>query len=69
MSVPRRIAVVTNLSTHHRRPLFERLSLRFEADLYLTSRRREWYRAPSVGAEMAAFHAASEMRPLGRAQR
>ena len=40
---PRRIAVVTNLCTHYRRPLFERLSNRFDADFYFTSTGTERY--------------------------
>jgi glycosyltransferase involved in cell wall biosynthesis len=38
-----RIAVVTNLCTHYRLPLFERLAERFDADFYFTSSGIERY--------------------------
>lgn len=38
-----RIAVVTNLCTHYRRPVFERLSNHFDADFYFTSTGTERY--------------------------
>lgn len=38
-----RIAFVTNLPTHYRRPLFEELARRFDIDFYFTSRGRERY--------------------------
>jgi glycosyltransferase involved in cell wall biosynthesis len=38
-----RIAVVTNLCTHYRQPLFERLSNHFDADFYFTSTGTERY--------------------------
>src|SRR5258708_28987097 len=38
-----KIALVTNLSTHYRRPLFDELGRRAELDVYLTSRGTEWY--------------------------
>lgn len=58
-----KLALVTNVCTHYRRPLFESIAERFEAHFYFTSRGREWYRPPSVSAEIAGFHAVTEVRP------
>jgi glycosyltransferase involved in cell wall biosynthesis len=38
-----RVALVTNVSTHYRRPLFDELAGRVELDVFLTSQGREWY--------------------------
>src|SRR4051794_7125898 len=38
-----RVALVTNLCTHYRRPLFDELAGRVELDVFLTSQGREWY--------------------------
>ena len=38
-----RVAFVTNLCTHYRRPLFAELSRRLDIDFFLTSRGEEWY--------------------------
>jgi glycosyltransferase involved in cell wall biosynthesis len=48
-----RIAFVTNLCPHYRRPLFEELSRRLDVDFFFTSRGREWYwlgAAPDPGS-------------------
>lgn len=64
-----KLALVTNVCTHYRRPLFESVAERFDADFYFTSRGREWYRGSSVSAELGAFNSVSEARawPLARA--
>jgi glycosyltransferase involved in cell wall biosynthesis len=59
-----KVALVTNVCTHYRRPLYESVAKRFEADFYFTSRGREWYRGSSASAETGALHAVSEGRPL-----
>ncbi len=38
-----RVALVTNLCTHYRRPLFEELGRRFDVDFFFTSTGSEWY--------------------------
>ena len=57
-----RIALVTNVCTHYRRPLFERISHRFDADLYLTSRGREWYSAGGQEPSSAGLEAIVQPR-------
>lgn len=43
MSAVARIALITNLATHYRRPLFEEISRRLDVDFYFTSRGNERY--------------------------
>lgn len=43
MSVGVRIALVTNLATHYRRPLFEEISRRIDIDFFFTSQGSESY--------------------------
>src|SRR4051794_18343513 len=38
-----RVALVTNVCTHYRRPLFAELAGRVDLDVFLTSRGKEWY--------------------------
>ena len=45
-----RIALVTNLCTHYRRPLYEELRRRFDVELFFTSSGSEWYRPAGVDA-------------------
>jgi glycosyltransferase involved in cell wall biosynthesis len=59
-----KLALVTNVCTHYRRPLYESVAERFDADFYFTSRGREWYRGSSASVETGALHAVSEGRPL-----
>jgi len=49
-----RVALVTNLCTHYRRPLFEELGRRFDLSLFLTSDASEWY-----------WPSANDVRPRG----
>jgi glycosyltransferase involved in cell wall biosynthesis len=64
-----RIALVTNVCTHYRRPLFERISQRFDTDLYLTSSGREWYSAGGPEPSSAGLDAIVQPHalPLARA--
>jgi glycosyltransferase involved in cell wall biosynthesis len=58
-----KVALVTNVCTHYRRPLFESVAERFDADFYFTSPGQEPYRPGSVRAEVGPLHAVFEARP------
>jgi glycosyltransferase involved in cell wall biosynthesis len=49
-----RIALVTNVASHYRLPLFVELGRRASLDVFLTSAGREWYWPAGVGGEDAA---------------
>ena len=57
-------ALVTNVCTHYRRPLFEELGRRVELDVFLTSRGREWY---TLGEYRDGAYPAVTARGLARA--
>src|SRR5439155_24080752 len=54
-----RVAFVTNLCTHYRRPLFEELSRRLDIDFFLTSRGDEWYTLREYSTAPGGFSAKS----------
>jgi glycosyltransferase involved in cell wall biosynthesis len=57
-----KVAFVTNLCTHYRRPLFEELDRRMEIDFFLTSRGNEWYTLKEYAGGVGTF----AVRPAGR---
>jgi glycosyltransferase involved in cell wall biosynthesis len=59
-----RVAFITNLCTHYRRPLFEALAERFDVDFFLTSRGNEWYTLAEYQSETGRF--AVERTPCAR---
>jgi glycosyltransferase involved in cell wall biosynthesis len=59
-----RVALVTNVCTHYRRPLFKSVAERFDVDFYFTSPGREWYQPSHEAAGAGGLRAVSERRPL-----
>jgi glycosyltransferase involved in cell wall biosynthesis len=50
-----RIALVTNLIPHYRKPLYEELGRRLDLTVFLTSRGREWYWQGGLKTEAEGF--------------
>jgi glycosyltransferase involved in cell wall biosynthesis len=59
-----KLALVTNVCTHYRRPLFESVAERFEVDFYFTSLGREWYQPSYSSVDVGTLRAVSEARPV-----
>jgi glycosyltransferase involved in cell wall biosynthesis len=59
-----KLALVTNVCTHYRRPFFEAVAERFDAHFYFTSGGQEWYQPSFSNSEIGTFHAVFERRPL-----
>src|SRR5262249_51592746 len=57
-----RVALVTNVCTHYRRPLFDELARRVDLDVFLTSQGREWY---TLHEYRAGDYAAQHVRGRG----
>lgn len=62
-----RVALVTNLCTHYRRPLFEELRRRLDVSVFFTSDGSEWYWPADVDASGRDLAAAPGRRGLVRA--
>jgi glycosyltransferase involved in cell wall biosynthesis len=59
-----RIALVTNLPTHYRTPMFERLAIRATVDFYFTSSGHEWYWPPAAQLSTGELRAVRDPRPF-----
>jgi glycosyltransferase involved in cell wall biosynthesis len=63
----RRIAIVTNLATHYRRPLFARLASHYQADFFLTGAGSNRYWSKDHTETTDGFRAVPGRNPVGLA--
>jgi glycosyltransferase involved in cell wall biosynthesis len=61
-----RAALVTNVCTHYRRPLFAELGRRVDLDVFLTSRGKEWYTLREYRTDGAHVTGRGLLRALAR---
>lgn len=57
-----RVGLFTNLCTHYRRPVFERLAQQFDMEFYFTSSGGEWYWPSAHGLSSGELRAVREHR-------